>query len=349
MRLAERTRKKRGRFLYDALHSPQSDLAFNPSPQALTDLFDFLKTQRKGLRKRSAREIMCDLVEWLGIPQLASARDRRYVSQLQQFLKDWEPKGDTRSLPEFLEYLDYFEQANGMVCLDEDAPDDAVQLMTVHSAKGLEFPHVFLLRVNSGCFPPWPRRPLFEFPATLMKEELPAGDFHIQEERRLFYVALTRAERKLTITTTTAGERKGKIPTFIEDILMEPKIKRYDVLQIAPKIHPREEVSAAPGNGQPADESLFGTELSGRAFFAHRRLGRNISSAFIRAAHTQRLGHRQSSQVPAVVFVQPLVVAEGRTTRDVEFWRSDAYDHQALDRSVAPRRAAPVRGSGAHL
>ena len=81
------------------------------------------------------------------------ARDRRYVSQLQQFVKDWEPKGDTRSLPEFLEYLDYFEQANGMVCLDEDAPDDAVQLMTVHSAKGLEFPHVFLLRVNSGAFP----------------------------------------------------------------------------------------------------------------------------------------------------------------------------------------------------
>ena len=69
-----------------------------------------------------------------------------------------------------------------------------------------------------------------------MKEELPAGDFHIQEERRLFYVALTRAERKLTITTTTAGERKGKIPTFIEDILMEPKIKGQDVLQIAPKL-----------------------------------------------------------------------------------------------------------------
>jgi DNA helicase-2/ATP-dependent DNA helicase PcrA len=257
VRLAERTRKKRGRFLYDALHSPQSDLPFNPSPQALADLFEFVETQRKSLRKRSAREIVCDLVEWLGIPQLASASDRRYVSQLQQFLKDWEPKGDTRSLPEFLEYLDYFEQANGIVCLDEGAPDDAVQLMTVHSAKGLEFPHVFLLRVNSGCFPPWPRRPLFEFPATLMKEELPAGDFHIQEERRLFYVALTRAERKLTITTTTAGERKGKIPTFIEDILMEPKIKRHDVLQIAPKPQPREVLSAASGDGQYADASLF--------------------------------------------------------------------------------------------
>src|SRR4029077_6759207 len=47
VRLAERTRKKRGRFLYDALHSPQSDLPFNPSPQALADLFEFVETQRK--------------------------------------------------------------------------------------------------------------------------------------------------------------------------------------------------------------------------------------------------------------------------------------------------------------
>ena len=142
------------------------------------------------------------------------------MTQLAQFLKDWEPKSDTRSLPEFLEYLDYFEQAGGVICLDEDAPGDAVQLMTVHGAKGLEFPHVFLLRVNHGAFPPRERSPLFEFPVKLMKEELPAGQFHIQEERRLFYVALTRAERKLTITTLT--EKKGKVPTFIEDILMEP-------------------------------------------------------------------------------------------------------------------------------
>jgi DNA helicase-2/ATP-dependent DNA helicase PcrA len=255
VRLAERIRKKRGRFLYDALQSPQPDLPFNPSPKALVDLFDFVEEKRKGLWRRTAREILSDLIEWLGIPLLASVRDRRYVTQLQQFVKDWEPKGDTRSLREFLEYLDYFEQANGVVCLDEDAPDDAVQLMTVHSAKGLEFPQVFLLRVNSGSFPPWPRRPLFEFPPALMKEELPAGDFHIQEERRLFYVALTRAERKLTITTLP--EKKGKIPTFIEDILMEPKIKRHDVLQIAPKMQPKEENSGASSNGQPSGTFLF--------------------------------------------------------------------------------------------
>jgi DNA helicase-2/ATP-dependent DNA helicase PcrA len=254
VRLAERTRKKRGTSLYDALQSPQSELPFNPSAATLTELLEFTATQRKTMKRRTAREILATLTEWLEIPQLASVRDRRYVVQLTQFLKDWEPKSDTRSLSEFLEYLDYFEQAGGVVCLDDDPPGDAVQLMTVHGAKGLEFPHVFLLRVNYGAFPPRERSPLFEFPAKLMKEELPAGQFHIQEERRLFYVALTRAERKLTITTLT--DKKGKVPTFIEDILMEPSVKRRDLLQIAPKVHPREK-DARAAEGADNDAGLF--------------------------------------------------------------------------------------------
>jgi DNA helicase II / ATP-dependent DNA helicase PcrA len=255
VRLAERTRKKRGTSLYDALQSPQSELPFNPSAATLSELLEFASAQRKTMKRRTAREILGALTEWLEIPQLAGMRDRRYVTQLAQFLKDWEPKSDTRSLPEFLEYLDYFEQAGGVVCLDDDPPGDAVQLMTVHGAKGLEFPHVFLLRVNHGAFPPRERLPLFEFPANLMKEELPAGQFHIQEERRLFYVALTRAERKLTITTLT--EKKGKVPTFIEDILMEPSVKRRDVLQIAPKVRPRDEDARAASGRNNGASALF--------------------------------------------------------------------------------------------
>jgi DNA helicase-2/ATP-dependent DNA helicase PcrA len=254
VRLAERTRKRRGTSLHDALQSPQSELPFNPSAATLSELLEFSAAQRKTLKRRTAREILSTLTEWLEISQLASVRDRRYVAQLAQFLKDWEPKSDTRSLPEFLEYLDYFEQAGGVICLDEEVPGDAIQLMTVHGAKGLEFPHVFVLRVNHGQFPPRERSPLFEFPVKLMKEELPAGQFHIQEERRLFYVALTRAERKLTITTL--AEKKGKVPTFIEDILMEPSVKRRDVLQIAPKVRPRDEQAYADG-GAANRASLF--------------------------------------------------------------------------------------------
>jgi len=238
VRLAERTRKKRTS-IYDTLQSPQSDLPFDPSPKALAELLEFVASQRKTLKRRTAAEVLRGLTDWLEIPHLASPRDQRYVRQLAEFLKTWEPKSETRSLPEFLEYLDYFEQSGlGTICLDDEAPGNSVQLMTVHGAKGLEFPHVFLLRVNYGCFPARERSPLFEFPAKLMKEDLPAGNFHIQEERRLFYVALTRAERKLTITTLT--EKKGKVPTFIEDILMDPTVRKRDVLQISPKVKLRD-------------------------------------------------------------------------------------------------------------
>src|SRR5262249_34935519 len=170
---------------------------------ALADLLEFTLSKRKTMKRRSARQILADLFEWLEIHQRASEQDRKYVQRLAEFVKEWEGKSDTRLLPEFVEYLDYFEQAGGSGSLEEDAQGDAVRLMSVHGAKGLEFPHVFLLRINKNKFPQPERPHVFEFPARLMKEGLPEEQFHIQEERRLFYVALTRAEDRLTITTIT--------------------------------------------------------------------------------------------------------------------------------------------------
>jgi len=238
VRLAERARKEK-KAIYDLLQLPQGQLAFDGSHAALAQLVEFVSAQRKTLKRRTAREILADLTEWLEIPQRAREHDRKYVARLAEFMKEWEPKSETRGLAEFIEYLDYYAQAGGAVSLEEDAPRDAVQLMTVHGAKGLEFPQVFLLRVNSRAFPATERSRVFEFPVELMKEGSPAEQFHIQEERRLFYVALTRAEDRLTITTVT--EKKGKIPVFIEDILMEPAVKRHDVRQMMPKLPPPQE------------------------------------------------------------------------------------------------------------
>jgi DNA helicase-2/ATP-dependent DNA helicase PcrA len=233
VRLAERARKGK-KTLYDMLQGTQGQLAFDSLHAALGRLVEFLSEQRKTLRRRSAREILGELLEWLEVPQRAGAQDRKYVTRLTEFVKEWEPKSETRGLAEFVEYLGYYSQAGGTISLEDDFPGDAVQLMTVHGAKGLEFPQVFLLRINSKKFPATERSRVFEFPATLMKEGEPAEQFHIQEERRLFYVALTRAENRLTLTTLT--EKKGKIPVFVEDIVMEPAIKRRDVHQMSPKL-----------------------------------------------------------------------------------------------------------------
>jgi DNA helicase-2/ATP-dependent DNA helicase PcrA len=235
VRYAERARKSRKK-IYDELQSKQASLPFEPAASDLTELLNFLSEQRKSMPRRMATEILADLLEWLEIYARASEQDRAYVKRLPEFVKAWEPKSETRGLPEFVEYLEYFDQAGGTISLDEDVPGDAVQLMTVHGAKGLEFSHVFVLRVNKNKFPQPERSHVFEFPARLMKEGAPEEHFHHQEERRLYYVALTRAQERLTITSL--AERKAKVPPFIEDILMDPGIKRRDVLRLAPKVAP---------------------------------------------------------------------------------------------------------------
>jgi DNA helicase II / ATP-dependent DNA helicase PcrA len=264
VRLAERAGRKRTIALYDVLQSPQTNLPFDPSHTAIAKLLEFLAEQRKTSRRRTARDILGDLVEWLEIHPRASRQDRKYVNQLAQFMKDWEPKSETGGLAEFLEYLDYFQQAGGTLSLEDDAPGDAVQLMTVHGAKGLEFPHVFLLRVNVNAFPARNRAPLFEFPDRLMKEELPEGDFHIQEERRLFYVALTRAQDRLTITTLT--EKKGRVPVFIEDLLMDPAVNRRDLQQSTPKLKKQAPRPTAVPRSTPASELFPVSEEPPRIF-----------------------------------------------------------------------------------
>src|SRR5437879_6059708 len=223
VRLAERARKEK-KAIYDLLQLPQGQLAFDRSHAALGEPVEFISSQSKTLKRSTAREILEVLTEWLEIPQRAKQHDRKYVKRLAEFMKEWEPKSETRGLPECIEYLDYSAQAGGVVSLQDDARPDVWQLVTVHGAKGMEFPKGFLLRVNNRAFPATERPRVFEFPVELMKEGAPAEQFHIREERRLFYVALTRAEERLTITTVT--EKKGKVPVFIEDIVMEPAIKR---------------------------------------------------------------------------------------------------------------------------
>lgn len=253
VRLAEKAREEK-KAIYDVLQLPQAELPFNRSHTALGRLVEFITEQRATLRERSARVILWDLYEWLELPQRASTQDRKYVTRLTEFAKEWEPKSDTGGLAEFVEYLDYYEQAGGAICLEDDEPDDAVQLMTVHGAKGLEFSQVFVLRVNNGKFPATERPRVFEFPAALMKEGEPAEQFHIQEERRLFYVALTRAQNRLTLTTLT--EKRGKVPVFVEDILMEPAVRRRDVRQLMPKL-PRVQEKAAKKDATSLSGELF--------------------------------------------------------------------------------------------
>ena len=281
VRLAERGRKNRTK-IFDELQNPQTNLQFERQASRVGELLEFLSAQRKAMYRRTAAEILSDVLEWLEVYDRGSEQDAAYVRRLPEFLKTWEPKSETRGLAEFVEYLEYFDQAGGTICLEEDAPGDAVQLMTVHGSKGLEFSHVFVLRVNKGKFPAWERPRVFEFPARLMKEGEPEEHFHNQEERRLFYVALTRAQERLTITSIT--EPKGRVPPFVEDMLMDPTLRRRDIRQLAPKLAV---VSAVPR----AIGSL--TETQQESLFAPRA---EISKVFSRIADWAEAFHPQSPE-----------------------------------------------------
>ena len=162
--------------------------------------------------------------------------------RLREFAAKWREKriAQTGRLPEFLEYLDLYKTGGGTLPLasperpeDEfhqvpsesaDTNRDAVKLLTVHASKGLEFKNVFVLRVVSQSFPMNYKETLFEFPRELSRANSLAGksdeEIHREEERRLFYVAITRARDALTLYgRLRGGKNKQETPSgFLRDL-----------------------------------------------------------------------------------------------------------------------------------
>ncbi|HXN02303.1 MAG TPA: UvrD-helicase domain-containing protein [Candidatus Dormibacteraeota bacterium] len=111
-------------------------------------------------------------------------------------------------LSAYLKHLDATEAAQAdeeIAPLDETV--NAVHLMTVHQAKGLEFGLVIVPHLVEGRFPANRRSEGLTLPDELLKEELPAAELHLAEERRLAYVAITRAREELICTL--AGRYEG--------------------------------------------------------------------------------------------------------------------------------------------
>ncbi|MFQ5708215.1 MAG: ATP-dependent helicase [bacterium] len=106
-----------------------------------------------------------------------------------------------------------------------DTDEDVVNVLTYHKAKGLQFPVVFMVSLVDQKFPTRRRRDPLDLPDALIKDQLPAGDFHLQEERRLFYVGMTRAQHKLYLTSARdyGGVRTRKVSQFVLEALDQPR------------------------------------------------------------------------------------------------------------------------------
>jgi DNA helicase-2/ATP-dependent DNA helicase PcrA len=147
--------------------------------------------------------------------------------------------------------------------LDPDA--DAVAVLTVHKAKGLEFPIVYLPGLVAGRFPTPNRRDPLALPGALVDELAGDDDVQLREERRLFYVAMTRARDELVLSYAAdyggAGVRRPS-PFVVEALdlppaSVDPAIRAASSLERIEAAAPRPELpDPASGGRGPIEEPL---------------------------------------------------------------------------------------------
>ena len=137
---------------------------------------------------------------------------------------------------------------------DPDPDLDAVSVMTIHKAKGLEFPVVVLPGLVAGRFPSASRRDPLSMPDALVGGTPPGGDPHLPEERRLFYVAMTRARDELILTSAGdyGGARARRVSPFVLEAMDLPAA---DAAGAAPALDPRQKLAALAPLAAPARRS----------------------------------------------------------------------------------------------
>ena len=177
--------------------------------------------QRRGAKARVALDIITK--------EFALDARSPILQAALKFVGEWEGRkvNKTTELEELADYLDYFREAGGVIPLDAPEDENAVRLMTVHGAKGLEFPHVSILRANSNSFPSSHKETLVAFPRELRDAGSVSADddlaLHKQEERRLFYVAMTRARDSLRIYSREGRGKKNKNPDgYMRELIEDP-------------------------------------------------------------------------------------------------------------------------------
>ncbi|TRZ89296.1 MAG: ATP-dependent DNA helicase Rep [Rhodocyclaceae bacterium] len=178
---------RRHQSLFASIFAPGLDAELNVRQRtALREFGDFINRTERSAAATPAAQVLNDLIRAIG-----------YESWLFESLEAREAEGKWANVCDFIEWLGRKGEEEGKTLLElaqsvallsmldkNEGEQDAVQLATLHAAKGLEFRHVFLVGVEEGLLP---HRDSLE-PAKL------------EEERRLMYVGITRAQASLTVT-----------------------------------------------------------------------------------------------------------------------------------------------------
>ena len=179
----------------------------------------------------------------------------RNIARFFELVVDIEETLSIKNVHAFAEHLKLLMEAGDDPSTHEpDMDEDCVHVLTVHKSKGLEFPVVFMVGLASDRFPRRGRKEEIEVPTELVKDILPSGDFHLEEERRLFYVGMTRAMDCLYLTSASnyGGVRAKKISRFVLEAMDMPQAETVKkdpkevIERFAPVIKPEGKPAALP-------------------------------------------------------------------------------------------------------
>lgn len=232
---------------YDALREADQIMTLGKAAVKLKPFVDLIQTFRSKLEYYSLQDLMDDILEKTGYikgleeSDEEDAQDRiENINELITKVVAYEETHDDPTLSEFLEEVALVADIDGV---SDD--DNKVLLMTLHSAKGLEFPHVYLTGMEDGVFPGY---------MSIVADD---PEEAMEEERRLAYVGITRAKDELTLTCAKMRMIRGEtqynaISRFVREIptaLMDnnppaPKHMVQEPVDFRPKAVLRPKVTA---------------------------------------------------------------------------------------------------------
>jgi DNA helicase-2/ATP-dependent DNA helicase PcrA len=204
-----------GRPVWDvAARASKLDFVPPAALQGLDDLRALVRRSRDELKRKPMVDVVVGLIHHIGYREelgrlypKADEQQARWeaVEEAVNALGSYSRRAAKPTLAGFLQEITLDDSDRR----DESPLDrNAVALMTLHSAKGLEFPEVYMVGMEEGLLP--------------HRRSVEADDSAIDEERRLCYVGITRAERRLTLTLSLSRQKWGKArPTLPSRFLYE--------------------------------------------------------------------------------------------------------------------------------
>ncbi|MCM8795166.1 MAG: UvrD-helicase domain-containing protein [Candidatus Omnitrophica bacterium] len=200
-----------------------SELTKNKIKNILTDIDKFLKLSREQSTGKVLYSFLTESGYLKSLTKEINLEKEAKIQNLAKFfniVRDFGLVAEEDKVINFVNYINLLiEAGDDPATFEADLDTEAVNVLTVHKAKGLEFRVVFMVSLVNQRFPLPHRRKTLELPDALIKEIIPTGDTHLQEERRLFYVGMTRAKEELYFTSASdyGGGRLRKESIFIHE------------------------------------------------------------------------------------------------------------------------------------